>query len=100
MPRAPADRPSFRPAREVLFVLAGLVLGAVVLPAAVYLVGSRTLGAYGGDGPAAFAATLSGDLLRLQPPALVLTLTPLAALYILRLLLRPLRRHGPTRRTP
>jgi hypothetical protein len=40
------------------------------------------------------------NLLRLQPPALVLTLTPLAALYILRLLLRPLRRHGPARRTP
>ncbi len=91
MPRPPSRRPRFRAARETLFVLSGLVLGALVLPAAVYLVGNRTLGAYGGDGPSAFAATLYGDLLRLRPAALVLTLAPLVTLYILRFLLRPLR---------
>jgi hypothetical protein len=46
------------------------------------------LGAYGGQGPEAFFASLYGDLVRLQPAALLLTLTPLACLYLLRPLLR------------
>jgi hypothetical protein len=90
-PRTRSRSRPFRPLREVVIVLAGLAFGAVALPAAIYLVGNRTLGAYGGEGPGAFAAKLYGDLVHLEPPALLLTLTPLAALYIFRLLWRALR---------
>lgn len=91
MTRPSTRKRPFRPARELAIAAAGLALSAVLVPAAVYLVGSRTLGAYGGDGPAAFAATLYGDLVHLEPPALLLTLSPLAALYIFRIVWRGLR---------
>lgn len=84
--RPPARRRTL--AGEALFLMSGLALGVLAVPVAVYFAGSRVLGAYGGQAPEAFFASLYGDLVRLQPAALLLTLTPLASLYLLRPLLR------------
>ena len=51
-----------RPGRELAFLLLGLVLGAVLMPALIWLAGSVVLGPYANGGFGAFCSDLLGGL--------------------------------------
>lgn len=77
--------------REFLWLALGLAAGFLLLPWALYEVGSRLLGPYAGDGRLGLTRALMGDFLHLRPAAWLLLLGPLVLLWTLRVLLRGLR---------
>ena len=78
-------------------VLAGSLLGfgLFVLPGAVYLVGQTVVGEYPADGGVlALAVNIWADMLRGNPLALVLVISPYGIVQLLRLARRLWRRQG------
>jgi hypothetical protein len=81
--------------REAAWLALGAGLGLIVLPMAVYEIGSRTLGPYEGAGAPTLAANVYSDFLHLRLQAWILVLGPLAVIYALRLCVRAFRRNAP-----
>jgi hypothetical protein len=75
--------------RELIWAISSLLGGLMVLPALVYLVGTRMFGAYKGSGSGigAFYADFSHDLAKGELSAWVLAVGPLVLIAILRILL-------------
>lgn len=72
--------------RETTIAAAAIGFGLLVLPFAVYIVGSRLIGEYdpNGGGPMALAETIWLDLLSLQLPAWILVLSPYITVQLAR----------------
>lgn len=74
--------------QELIWLLATLLAGVVVLPALTYLVGSHVFGAYQtGGGLVAFYRAFSRDLADAHLNAWIVALGPLLLVYMLRLIL-------------
>ena len=82
--------------REAVLFAGLLIAGAVLLPAAVFLVGKSVFGAYGGDGLADFYATVNGKLAAADWVAWFLVLSPYLAVQCLRLMAKLWRIAGET----
>jgi hypothetical protein len=74
--------------RDLAWILAALVLGLVLLPPLVHVVGNETLGAYANGGMAAFQRDFYADLLRFRPAAWTLAAGPAVLALIWRAMLR------------
>lgn len=77
---------------ELIWAISSLLGGLILLPALVYLVGTRLFGAYKGSGTGigAFYADFSHDLAKGELSAWALVVGPLIMIAVLRLLLRSL----------
>lgn len=75
---------------ELIWAISSLLGGLTVLPALVYLVGTRLFGAYKGSGTGlgAFYTDFAHDLAKGELSSWVLALGPFVLITILRLLLR------------
>ncbi len=71
--------------RESIIFLALLLVGLIVLPAVVYMVGRAVFGEYGGAGFSAFYSALLRDLLSAKTAAWFLVLSPYIVWQLLRL---------------
>ena len=76
--------------REIAIAAALFAVGLLLLPLAIYWVGRQVAGEYGG-GALALADQIWGDLLRLDPAAWLLVLSPYLALQLVRLIGRTWR---------
>lgn len=82
-------------ALKELALLAGLLfLGFVVLPVAVFAVGQIVFGAYAGAGYGDFFSTLSNKIMRFDPVAWFLILSPYLGMQCLRLAIIGWRQTG------
>lgn len=88
VPGSPATSPTLR--RELQYALAGLAVGAGILPLLIYAAGAATLGPYDG-GLQPFLGTLYADLAHGAPGAIALVLGPYVLGQTLRIVSRPLR---------
>lgn len=82
--------------REVALFLCLLFVGLVLLPVAIYLIGPRVLGEFGGYGFADFFGSLSARLRAGEPAAWFLVLSPYLAIQVLRLTRAGWRASRPT----
>ncbi|HEX5788972.1 MAG TPA: hypothetical protein VFY03_12385 [Woeseiaceae bacterium] len=82
----PAPRNPTRRAlvREVVFDLALVLAGILLLPVAIYLVGGAIFGTYAGDGFGAFFGALAKRLGNGNPSAWLLVLAPLLSVLLIR----------------
>ena len=80
--------------RELALFLVLVLVGVVVLPFSVYLVGRATFGEYGGTGFSAFFADLHSNLRNGDVAIWFLVLAPYIGWQTLRLTLRTFRRLG------
>ncbi len=71
--------------REVAMFLGLLFAGLVLLPIAIYWIGPRVLGDFGGYGFADFYSSLSARLRGGEPAAWFLVLSPYLVIQVLRL---------------
>ena len=71
--------------REFSLFIGLLFFGLVLMPVAIYALGQRVFGDYGGNGYAAFFGTLSGKIRSGDPVAWFLILSPYLAVQTLRL---------------
>lgn len=71
--------------KEVALFVGLLFVGLVLMPIAIYLVGGKVFGAYGGYGYGDFFGTLSGKIRAGDAVAWFLVLAPYLAWQILRL---------------
>ena len=71
--------------RELLLLLILLPTGLLLLPAAIYLVGSAIFGAFGGDGFGGFLGMLMAELRSGEPAVWFLVLSPYIVWQLLRL---------------
>lgn len=71
--------------RELALFLGLLFLGLVLLPVAIYVVGGKVFGDYGGDGFGGFFGALSGRIRDGEPVTWFLVLSPYLAWQFLRL---------------
>jgi hypothetical protein len=71
---------------HIRWVLAALLFGAAVLPFLVYATGVKTLGPYGGGGPAGFYVGFIADLAHFRAAAWTLVLGPATLVLVWRLL--------------
>lgn len=78
--------PLLRFRRETVRTAVLLLVGVVLLPFVVYLVGQLMFGAYGGDGMVGFTADFWARLLRFEGAAWFLAFSPLLGISILRLI--------------
>ena len=78
--------------RELVIFLCLLMLGVLILPLAVYQVGSIVFGTYGGSGIFAFYGTLLSAILAVEPVVLFLVLSPYLIWQFARLTLWGFRR--------
>ena len=82
--------------RELVLAGSLLGLGFFILPGAVYLVGQTVVGEYPADGGVlALAVNVWADMVRGNPLALVLVLSPYGIVQLLRLSRRLWRRQRP-----
>lgn len=83
----PTENPSTAKAirRELILLLILLPTGLLLLPAAIYLVGSAIFGAFGGDGFGGFLGMLTGELRSGEPAVWFLILSPYIVWQLLRL---------------
>ena len=72
--------------REAGLLLGLLLVGLVLLPVAVYIVGQAIFGDYGGDSYGHFYSQLGGRIRAMDPAAWFLVLSPYLGLQILRLI--------------
>ena len=72
--------------REAGLLLGLLLVGLVLLPIAVYVVGQAIFGDYGGDSYGHFYSQLSGRIRAADPAAWFLVLSPYLGLQTLRLI--------------
>ncbi len=72
--------------REVGLLLGLLLVGLVLLPIAVYVVGQAIFGDYGGDSYGHFYSELNGRIRDADPAAWFLVLSPYLGLQTLRLI--------------
>jgi hypothetical protein len=72
--------------RDLLWLLAALLFGLLVLPFLVYFTGAATLGPYSSDGPWGFYRDFWSDLVHLSGSAMTLAFGPLAITLVWRLL--------------
>ncbi|MCP5359867.1 MAG: hypothetical protein H7A14_03990 [Sinobacteraceae bacterium] len=79
-----------RPGRELAFLLLGLVLGAVLMPALIWLAGSVVLGPYANGGFGAFCSDLLGGLREGSLAVWLVLAGPYVVITVLRLLHRTL----------
>jgi hypothetical protein len=86
-PQAPAPRPWI--VQELIWLLGSILGGLLVLPAMIYVVGTRMFGAYKGSGTGigAFYSDFAHDLSMSNLPSWTLALGPLLMIYLLRLIL-------------
>jgi len=82
-------------AQELIWTLASLLTGLLVLPAMIYAIGGRMFGVYKGvnssTGLAAFYADYAHDIAAAHLPACTLAIGPLLLVYLVRLTLGHLR---------
>ena len=76
-------------AQELIWLLGSLLTGLLVLPAMIYVVGTRMFGGYkgSGDGISAFYAGFAQDLATAHVSSWTLVLGPLVLVYAVRLVL-------------
>lgn len=72
--------------RHLLWLVAALAFGALLLPFFVYYTGSATLGPYAHGGPGSFLRDYFADLARLRGSAWVLLLGPASLVLVWRTL--------------
>ena len=80
--------------RELILLLILLPAGLLLLPAAVYLVGSALFGTFGGDGFGGFFGMLMGELRNGEPAVWFLILSPYIVWQLLRLTFGAVRAAG------
>jgi hypothetical protein len=80
--------------RELVLLLILLPVGLLLLPAAVYIVGSAIFGEYGGSGFGGFFGMLMGELQSGEPAVWFLVLSPYIVWQLLRLTLGAVRAAG------
>jgi hypothetical protein len=80
--------------RELILLLILLPAGLLLLPAAVYIVGSAIFGAFGGDGFGDFFGMLMGELQNGEPAVWFLVLSPYIVWQLLRLTFGAVRAAG------
>jgi hypothetical protein len=80
--------------RELMLLLILLPAGLLLLPAAVYIVGSVIFGAFGGSGFGGFFGMLMGELQRGEPAVWFLVLSPYIVWQLLRLTFGAVRAAG------
>ena len=78
--------------RELVIFLCLLILGILILPLAIYLVGNFVFGTYGGTGILAFYGTLLSAIFAVEPVVLFLVLSPYLIWQLARLTLWGFRR--------
>lgn len=72
--------------REAALLIGLLFVGMLLLPVAVYLIGQRILGEFGGAGFSGFFGTLAAKLRSGDQVAWFLVLTPNLAVVVLRMM--------------
>jgi len=77
--------------REALTLLLGLALGVILMPPLIWLVGSRTLGAYANGSPWAFGRDFFTALFKGSLPYVAVALGPYVAVWGWRALRAALR---------
>lgn len=82
--------------RESALFLVLFFAGLVLLPIAIYWIGPRILGDYGGDGFADFFNSLGGRIRDGEPAAWFLVLSPYLGVQVLRLTRFAARSRGPS----
>ena len=85
--------------RELLVVAVTLLLSVALLPGAIYLVGARLFGPYGGHGLQGIYRATLGDLFKFDWPAWIIVVGPTVAVLVLRWLFK-LTRHEATPAPP
>lgn len=78
--------------KELLLFLSLLIVGLVILPGAIYFVGSAIFGAYGGTGFSAFYGMLHSELRAGEPAVWFLVLSPYILWQLLRLTFHAFRK--------
>jgi len=88
-PETPARRAR---RRELIWLAVMGGGGLIVMPLAIYLIGTRTLGPYEGGGLGSFLAVLYGDFVHLRMGAWALLIGPYLLSLLIRWLLLPWRK--------
>lgn len=83
--------------RELLLFVVLAIAGIILLPMAIFFVGSEVFGAYGGDGFGHFFESILARLGRGDRFAWLLVLSPYVVLQLFRMLAMAWRLTGPAR---
>lgn len=80
--------------REAALLLVMLMVGLLLMPMAIYVVGDAVFGSFSGSGFGEFFGTLHADLRSGEPTVAFLVLTPYLVWQILRMTVHLFRRTG------